>query len=154
MGLTLPQIIELVAIVIAATMVGNELAVAIFVHPKLSALDDATHLQTVQPLAAVLGVVMPFWYALTLLGSLAIAFFARPVGTPGHGLALIAAGLFAIIIVYTVLLPAPINSQIARWRPESPPANWRELRCRWDRLHAFRVVMLVVALVLLIAACL
>ena len=47
MGLTLPQIIELLAIVIAATMVGNELAVAIFVHPKLSALDDATHLQTV-----------------------------------------------------------------------------------------------------------
>src|SRR5204862_3418728 len=102
MGLTLPQIIELVAIVIAATMVGNELAVAIFVHPKLSALDDATHLQTVQPLAAVLGVVMAFWYALTLLGSLAIAFFARPFVAPGNVLALIAVVLLALIIVYTV----------------------------------------------------
>lgn len=152
MNHTTLQLLELAAIVIAGTMVGNELTVAVFVHPRLSRLDDVSHVRAVQTLAAALGAVMPFWYALTLLGSLGVAFFARPADTPGHGLALAAAGLFAAMIVYTVLLPVPINNQVARWRPEALPANWRELRRRWDVLHAIRVVVLAIALVLLVAS--
>ncbi len=147
-------LLELAAIVVAGTMVGNELAVAVFFHPRISALDDATHVRAAQALAAALGRAMPFWYALTLLLSGAVAFSARPAGTPGHGLALVAAGLFAAMIVYTVLLPVPINNQVARWQPESLPANWRELRRRWDALHAVRVGVLLAALVLLVASCL
>lgn len=149
----LSQAVETGALVVAGTMVGNELAIAVFVHPRFWRLDDNTHVRAVQPLAAVLGAVMPFWYALTLASALAVAFLVRPAGTPGHGLALASAGLFAAMIVYTVLLPVPINRQVARWRPESLPADWRELRRRWDRLHAWRVLVLVVALVLLVAAC-
>ena len=52
-----------------------------------------------------------------------------------------------------VLLPVPINNQIARWQPDSVPANWRDLRRRWDLLHAIRVVFLVIALILLVASC-
>lgn len=148
------QFLELAAIVVAGTMVGNELAVAVFFHPRISALDDGTHVRAAQALASALGRAMPFWYALTLLLSGAVAFFARPAGTPGHGLALAAAGLFAAMIVYTVLLPVPINNQVARWQPESLPANWRELRRRWDALHALRVGVLLVALILLVASCL
>lgn len=153
MSLSFVQVLEVVSIAVAGTMVGNELAVAVFVHPRLSRLDDASHVRAVQPLAAVLGAVMPFWYALTLAGALLVAFVARPAGTSGHGGALAAAGLFAAMIVYTVLLPVPINNQVACWKPEALPANWRELRRRWDRLHAFRVAVLAVAFLLLVAAC-
>jgi hypothetical protein len=52
-----------------------------------------------------------------------------------------------------VLLPVPINNQVARWQPDSVPANWRDLRRRWDLLHAIRVVFLVIALILLVASC-
>ena len=148
------HLLELAAIMVAGTMVGNELAVAVCFHPRISALDDATHVRAVQALAAALGRAMPFWYALTLLLSGMVAFFALPTGTPGHRLALAAAGLFAAMIVYTVLLPVPINNQVARWQPESLPANWRELRRRWDALHAVRVGVLLLALVLLVASCL
>ena len=154
MSLSFDQVLEATAIVVAGTMVGNELAIAVFVHPRLSRLDDATHVRAVQPLAAALGAAMPFWYALTLIVTLAVAFVARPTGTVGHGEALTAAGLFAATIVYTLLLPVPINNQVARWRPEALPDNWRVLRQRWDRLHAFRVVVLAAAFVLLVMACL
>ncbi len=97
---------------------------------------------------------MPFWYVLTLLLSGAVAFLAQPAGAPGHGLALAAAGLFAAMIVYSLLLPVPINNQVARWQPGSLPTNWRELRRRWDALHAFRVGVLLLALVLLVMSCL
>lgn len=153
MSLSFVQVLEILVIAVAGTMVGNELAIAVFVHPRLSRLDDATHVRAVQPLAAVLGAAMPFWYALTLIGTLVVAFVARPAGTSGHGEVLTAAGLFAAMIVYTVLLPVPINNQVARWKPEALPANWRELRRRWDRLHAFRVVVLAIAFILLVAAC-
>ena len=154
MSFSFGQVLEIASVVVAGTMVGNELAIAVFVHPRLSRLDDASHVRAVQPLAVVLGAVMPFWYALTLIATLVVAFVARPSGMSGHGDALVAAGLFAAMIVYTVLLPVPINNQVARWRPEALPDNWRALRQRWDRLHAFRVVVLAVAFVLLVTACL
>ena len=65
--------LDLAAIVVAGTLAGNEFAVAVFFHPRIGALDDATHVRAAQALAAALGRVMPFWYALTLVLSLADA---------------------------------------------------------------------------------
>jgi len=67
-------------------------------------------------------------------------------------MALGSAALFAAMIVYSLLLPVPINNQVARWQPDSVPANWRELRRRWDMLNAIRLVFLVVALILLVTS--
>ena len=57
------------------------------------------------------------------------------------------------MIVYSVLLPVPINNQVARWKPDSLPSNWRALRQRWDTLNVIRVGVLTFALILLIASC-
>jgi hypothetical protein len=145
--------LETVAIVVAGTLTGSELAVAVFFHPRISRLDDAVHIRTAQTLAKVLGMVMPFWYALTFLLALALTFVARPARSTPWWLALAATVLYALISVYSVLLPVPINNQVARWQPDSVPANWRDLRRRWDLLHALRVVFLVIALILFVASC-
>jgi hypothetical protein len=55
-------------------------------------------------------------------------------------------------MLWKSLLPVPINNRVARWQPDSLPPNWRELRRRWNTLHAVRVVFLVVALILLVAS--
>jgi uncharacterized membrane protein len=145
------QAIEIAAIVVAGTMTGNEIAVAVFFHPRVSRLDDAVHVQAVQALANALGKAMPGWYALTLLLTLA-TFLAHPAWSTPWWLALGSAVLFALMILYSVLLPVPINNQVARWKPDSLPANWRELRRRWDTLHSIRVGFLVIALILLVAS--
>jgi len=75
MSTTLNEILEVAAIVVAGTMTGNELAIAAVVHPRISRLDDTTHLRTAKTLAVALGAVMPFWYALTFLLSLAVTLF-------------------------------------------------------------------------------
>ena len=147
------QALEIAAIVVAGTMTGNEIAVAVFFHPGISRLDDAVHVRAVQTLAIGLGAAMPFWYALTCLLSLATTFFAQPTWDTCRWLALGATALFAAMSIYSVLLPVPINNQVARWQPDSLPPNWRELRRRWDTLHVIRVVFLVVALVLLVTSC-
>jgi uncharacterized membrane protein len=145
--------LEIVTIVVAGTMTGNEIAVAVFFHPRISRLEDAVHARAAQTLASALGAVMPFWYALTFLLTLLVTFIAHTAWSTPRWLALGSTFVFAAMIVYTVLLPVPINNQIARWQPDSLPSNWRELRRRWDLLHVIRVAFLVAALILLVASC-
>ena len=146
------HIIEVAAVVTAGAMVGNEIGVAVFFHPCISRLEDAVHVRAAKSLAGALGAAMPFWYALTLLLSFAATFLAHPAWSIPWWLALASATLFAVMIVYSLLLPVPINNQIARWQPDSLPPNWKALRRRWDTLHAIRVVFLVVALILLVTS--
>lgn len=145
--------LEIAAIVVAGTMTGNEIAVAVFFHPRISRLEDAVHARAAQTLASALGAVMPFWYAVTFLLTLLVTFIPHAAWSTPWRLALGSTLVFAAMIIYTVLLPVPINHQIARWKPDSLPPNWRELRRRWDLLHAIRVAFLVAALILLVASC-
>ena len=145
--------LETAAIVVAGTLTGSELAVAVFFHPRIGRLEDAVHIQAAQTLAKVFGMVMPFWYALTFLLTLALTFAAHTTRSTSWWMALASAALLALISVYSVLLPVPINNQVARWQPDTVPANWRDLRRRWDLLHAIRVVFLIIALILLVASC-
>lgn len=147
------EAIEIAAIVVSGTMTGNEIAVAVFFHPAISRLEDAVHARAAQVLAKALGTAMPFWYGLTFLLSLALTFTIGSSWTTPRRLALSATVLFGAMIVYTILLPVPINNQVAKWQPDSLPANWKELRRRWDMLHAIRVSCLIVALVLQVASC-
>ena len=145
--------LEVAAVVVAGTLTGSELAVAVFFHPCISRLEDAVHVRAVQALAKVFGTVMPFWYALTFLLAFAVTFVAHTTRSTPWWLAFASTVLFALISVYSVLLPVPINNQVVRWQPDSLPANWLDLRRRWDLLHAIRVVFLVIALILLVASC-
>ena len=51
---------DFAAIVVAGTMTGSELAVAVFFHPRISRLEDVVHIRAAQTLAKVLGMVMSF----------------------------------------------------------------------------------------------
>lgn len=135
-----------IAITISGWMVGNEIAVGVFVHPKLWTLTNSTHLQAVQPLARIYGTVMPFWYAATLLTSLLLTYQLHrlPAAVPFR-LALTASILWFLSIVYTLLGLAPINSRVAEWDLNNPPIDWQAQRQRWDTMHQWRVVCLVIA---------
>jgi uncharacterized membrane protein len=153
MNLDIIHALEIAAIVVTGTLTGSEFAVAVFFHPCISRLEDAVHIRAAQPLAKVLGTVMSFWYPFTFLLALAVTLVAHTPWTIPWWLALASTVLFALISVYSLLLPVPINNQVARWQPDTVPANWRDLRRRWDLLHAIRVVFLVIALILLVASC-
>jgi hypothetical protein len=44
----------------------------------------------------------------------------------------------------------PLNQQIARWTPETLPANWRAVRDAWDRFHAISSVLAALAFTVLL----
>lgn len=124
------------------------MAVAVFFNPLVDRLpDDAFRAIRVRA-SRVLGAVMPFWYAATLM-LLAVA-AARAGGGSRTWLCGIAAGLMAAVVRLTVTMLVPINNRIAKW-PASGELS-RELAARWDRLHRLRVAVLVLLFAVLAVA--
>ena len=144
-------LLDLLTITITGFMIGNEIAIAAFVHPSLSGLPPRTHLGAARPVAFILGRYMPFWYGLGLLALLA-ELFLRHTAEPAFHLLLVAAFLWAAAIVFTVVQLVPRNNRIAAADPDQPYASWQADRLAWDRAHRLRVVVLTVAFTLLLVA--
>ena len=148
--MTLLQILDIATLVLAGLLVGNELAIAAFVHPILYRLEDKEHRAAASPIARVLGRVMPLWYALVFMLIVADAWIRHGNGQSGR-LLILAAALWAVTILFTITMLVPINSRVASWSRENYAKNWREDRKRWDSLHRVRVAVLTLALICLAA---
>jgi len=144
------EYLNVVAIIVAGLMVGNELAIAAFVHPTLDRLPDAVHLPAASALARVLGRFMPFWYILVFLLTLAEVLIQwRQSGRLPIWIAT-SAILWVSASVYSITTLVPINNRIASWAMVTPPADCKTFRSRWDLLHRWRVVLLTIAFAFLI----
>jgi uncharacterized membrane protein len=144
------QTLNVIAILVAGLMVGCELSIAAFVHPTLDTLPDNVHRPAASAIARVMGTVMPFWYALTLLLTLAeVVIRWHQSGRLPIWIAA-SAVLWMLVIVYTITTLVPINNRIASWEKSAPPPDWKTYRRRWDMLHRWRVALLTIAFTLLI----
>jgi hypothetical protein len=141
-----------VSLMAAGLLVGNELAVALFIHPVLYSVPDEAHARVAKPLAQRLGRYMPFWYAFSLV--LAILQLIVTPTNPSWWLCCAAVSLLVLIIVLTLIFPVPINNRIAGLDLDRLPENWVGMRRLWDAYHRIRVLLLFVALTLLIVSAL
>ena len=139
-------ILNIVTTICIGLMVGTELAVSAFVNPVLWKLDDDAQMNAIRMFASKLGTVMPFWYALGLLLLLAETFAMRH--DPEVVLLSVASGIWAAIIVLTLLFLVPINNQLARFEPGSATQKAQQDHRKWDRLHRLRVLALTASMVL------
>ena len=151
--MALKVLIILLSLFLSGLLVGNELAVAVFIHPVLYSVSDEAHVRVAKPLARRLGHSMPFWYALSLVFAILQMLLMR-AALAARWLSCAAAILLALIIVLTILLPAPINNRIARWDIDRLPTDCLSMRRRWDLYHRVRVLLLIVVQVLLILSAL
>jgi uncharacterized membrane protein len=139
--------LDVLTILCTGLMIGNELAVSLFVNPVVWQLEDRSQAKALSLFAGILGKVMPFWYALCLLLMIAETYLRRH--RPGLTLVLIAVVIWIAIIVYTVTTLVPINNRIARLA-DGLPEGWRQEHKRWDMYHRWRILSLVIAMVCLV----
>jgi hypothetical protein len=140
------QILLVVTVLCTVAMVGTEFTIAMILNPALNRLEESTWLPTMQVLAKTMGRAMPVWYALGFV-LIAIETYLG-FGTPSRWWLLTSAGLWATAIVFSITMLVPINNRIASAGAGSAPSVIIEHH-RWDLLHRWRVVLLVVS-----AACL
>lgn len=140
----------IITVVIAGLLAGLELAVGAVVGPILATLDETSMLRGRTQGAGVLGRAMPVVYALAL--ALIVVSLALGWDDGGRGPLVAALAAYGAITVLSLGYLVPMNTRAARWDPEQPPSDWRQVMRRWDRGHAVRVVLLVVAFTLLVVA--
>jgi uncharacterized membrane protein len=138
--------IDIVTLMMAGLLVGNELTVSLFINPVMRQLSDESQRQALSLFAALLGRVMPFWYALCLVLFLVETYLRR--GEPASSFLLSASVLWVAIIVWTILVLVPINNRIAGLAEHTRLKEWLPEHTRWERLHRIRIFLLLVALAL------
>jgi uncharacterized membrane protein len=143
------QLLDILTMLCAGLMVGNELAVSLFINPALWQLDESAQAQAVSLFARSLGKTMPFWYALSLLLIIVETVFHRH--RPGQLPLLVAALLWTVTVLYTIAALVPINQRLAALVPGSPTAQWQPQHHRWDTLHRWRILLLTAALIALMS---
>jgi hypothetical protein len=113
--MALKVLIIFLSLFASGLLVGNELAVAVFIHPVLYSISDEAHVRVAQPLARRLGRSMPFWYAISLVFAILQMLITRAASVAGC-LCCAAAILLALIIVlsfsrFSCLLQLTIRSR-------------------------------------------
>ncbi len=127
----------------------GEFASYAFVHPVIRRLPQTYHITVEQGLLGPYGRVMPL--LMPVSGLLVVVYAITAMGE-GAGAAVTAWCAVAAIggaTVSTVAVNVPINAATGRWNPQSPPAEWREIRSRWERFQAIRSWLLLAGFVLL-----
>lgn len=144
------ELLLLSALMCAALLVGNEFTVGVFINPAFGRLPEVPQATAARETARLYGKVMPFWMALNLILSVLLVFTVVNRYSASWWFFLTATNLFALVIIFSIIFPVPINKRIASWDANNLPDDWRDLRRRFDRLHAFRIFLLLVALACLI----
>jgi hypothetical protein len=62
--------------------------------------------------------------------------------------------LFVVALLITLLVEVPLDNQFEEWTVTTLPANWQELRDRWEWFHVLRSWMSVFGLALLLGGAL
>jgi uncharacterized membrane protein len=141
------SILDLITILLSSMLAGNKLAVSWFFHPATRRLDNGPQATALSFLARRLGKLMPFWYVLCFI-LLSTEAYLR-LRTPSFGFVLIAVVIWLATILYTVTALVPINNRIAALRPASLPATWLQDHEKWDKLHRWRILLLIIAIICL-----
>jgi uncharacterized membrane protein len=142
----------LFSILILGLMCGSELSVAAFAHPALNRQPRDVHIVMRSSLAALLGRVMPFWMGGSTLVNLLLLLPVAHLNERAWGLAAISFAIQVCAVVFSLIGPVPINNRIAKWSPDTVPADWEQMEHRWDLYHWVRTAGLVVAFALLVAS--
>jgi uncharacterized membrane protein len=86
----------------------------------------------------------------TLLAAIAAA--VALAGEDGFGFALAAALALGAMLALTLTRNVPLNKRTVAFPPDGDERAWEAIRRPWERLHAVRVVLDLVAFACLVAA--
>jgi uncharacterized membrane protein len=88
----------------------------------------------------------------TIIATVVLIVVGLKWGRPGLGLTSVALGLLVVVLVTTVTVNLPINSDQLDWSVARPPSDWASDRDRWQVAHAIRTAAAGLAFVCLVFA--
>ena len=132
------KIARLLNLLLAGVLVGNEFGSWAAVHPALGTLPPAAQVRAEQAITRRYGQMMPFLMVAAIVSCLPVLALARDRRGAAFRYPLAATLCFLGMLGITFAGNMPINRLILGASPDAPPADWSELRGRWDRWHTLR----------------
>ncbi len=145
------RIARLINLVLASVLVGNEFGSWAAVHPSLGTLPAQAQVQAEQAVTRRYGLLMPFLMAGTVVSCLPVLSLIPNRRSTAFQATVAGIGCFLAMLGVTFAGNMPINRRVLEASPDAPPADWRELRARWDRWHTLRNALNFAGLGLLLA---
>jgi hypothetical protein len=142
--------LHVVSVLVLGLMCGSELNVAAFAHTTMNRQPLEVHVPMRSSFAKLLGRVMPFWMACSTLLNLLLLFSFVHLSAPAWRLAAFAFAIQVFAVLFSLILPVPINNRIARWTLDSLPSDWKSQEHRWDTYHWIRTCFLIAGFWLLV----
>lgn len=142
------RIARLANLALTGMLTGNEFSSLTAIHPALDQAPPLARLQAEQAIYRRYGRIMPFYMSATIASFLPVLALIRDPKAPAFRFTLAGMLCFAAMLGVTVTRNLPINQRIeALPAEESSYGEFRELRERWDRLHAARTLLNIAGLV-------
>jgi hypothetical protein len=133
--------VEVLSVVLAGLLAGEELIVRWGVQPALRSLGDHAHVEARVALVRSLRIAVPILMLPTVVAAVAVL-VVDPSTVRWAGAILLLA-----FLLFSFLGTVPINMKVIDWRPEAPPADWRATVRRWERIDVFRSSAAVLAFI-------
>ena len=134
-------VLEVLSVVLAGLLAGEELIVRWGVQPALRTLGDRAHVEARVALVRSLRIAVPMLMLPTVIAAAAVLITdATTVRWAG-------AALLTAFLLFSFLGTVPINMKVSDWRADNPPADWRATVRRWERIDVFRSSAAVLAFI-------
>lgn len=143
-------LLEVIGLVLAGLLAGEEFIVRWGVQPALAALDDNTTILARVVLVRRLRIVVPAIMIPTVLVAIAVLI----LGGTGDGAIWRLAGVIALVafVLFSFLGTVPINIKVIDWDADNPPDDWKAVIGRWEVIDVFRSSAAVVAFICFVVA--
>ena len=140
------KVARLVNLVLAVMLTGHEFSGFLAIYPTLGRISPLARLEAEQGIYRRLGGIMPYYMGSTISSFLPALALGR--GSSAFRFTLAGLACFVAMGAITRTGNLPINARIEELLAEEASfEEFRELRERWDRLHAVRNVLNVAGLV-------
>lgn len=140
------NVIVVVQLVLVGLLAGEEFVVRWGVQPAVANLPDDAHLRTRIALVKSLKVVVPILMVPAVLATVAVLVVAG--AGDGLGWRVAAAVALGVFVLASFLGTVPINIGVNDWDPLDPPADWKRVVVRWERIDVLRSSAAIAAFVL------
>ena len=145
------RVARVINLVLAGMLTGNEFSGMAAIYPALGRISPMARLEAEQEIYRRYGRIMPFYMVSTITSFLTVLALQRKPGSPAFRFTLAGLLCYAAMLAITLTRNLPINARIEELPTEKASLDeFRELRQRWDRLHAIRNALNVAGLVLAI----
>jgi len=146
------KILEFFALLLLALVTGVLWGTWVSLSRSIETFSAETFLQIGQRMIKNLALPMRFLMPATLLATIGLDGLLLHRSAAGASWGIVSSLCMAGVIVVTLVVNVPIDLKIRAWNAHNLPADWQQLRRRWQTFHTVRTVLAVASLAFLIVA--